>query len=65
MASTDRHSDERMEAHRAGLSAKRFEFGRGEPKPKEPSAEDLDAVAAEEKAKAATSKPKRVIVAKG
>ena len=56
-------SDHRMEQHAADLKAKSFGFGRGEAKL--PSAEDLDAVAEEEKAKAATTKPKRVIVAKG
>lgn len=58
-------TDSRMEQHVASLKGKAaFAFGRGE-KPKEPSAEDLDAVAEETKAKEATAKPKRTIVAKG
>lgn len=57
-------TDSRMEKHVASLQGKSFAFGRGEAKPKEPSAEDLDAVAAEQKAKEAT-KPKAKIVAKG
>lgn len=51
MASTDFY--ERLHQHATSLKAKRFEFGRGEPK--EPSAADLDAVAEEQKAAEATS----------
>ncbi len=48
-------TDKRMEEHVAGLKAKTFAFGRGEPNA--PSAEDLDLVAEEVKTKEAT-KPK-------
>lgn len=58
-------TDSRMGDHAASLNSKpAFGFGRGEKKEDLPSAEDLDKVADEDKARAAT-KPKRKIIAQG